>query len=73
MMNLKKILLIVFGVSLLPVANVWAQKSTKIEIRKAGFFRSDKTIRQGARRLIGDVMFWQDSTIMKCDSAYFMG
>jgi len=73
MMNLKKILLIVFGVSLLPVTNVWAQKSTKIEIRNAGFFRSDKTIRQGARRLIGNVMFWQDSTIMKCDSAYFMG
>jgi lipopolysaccharide export system protein LptA len=50
-----------------------AQKSSKIEIKHADFLRSDKKIREGARRLVGNVRFWQDSTIMECDSAYFMG
>lgn len=47
------------------------EKSSKVEIRRANYFRSDKNIRDGARRLIGNVRFWQDSTIMECDSAYF--
>lgn len=49
----------------------FSQKRTKIEILNANYFRSDKNIAGGARRLIGNVKFRQDSTIMKCDSAYF--
>lgn len=60
-----------FVVSLLIFNISSAQKKTKVEILNASFFRSDKDIAGGARRLIGNVKFRQDNTIMKCDSAYF--
>jgi len=55
----------------LAASAVSAQKSTKVEILHSNFFRSDKDIGGGAQRLIGNVAFRQDSTIMKCDSAWF--
>jgi lipopolysaccharide export system protein LptA len=64
--------LFVLAVLLLLFVDLFAQKTSQIEIRKADYFRSDKNIRDGARRLIGHVKFWQDSTIMLCDSAYFL-
>ncbi|MGE4287096.1 MAG: OstA-like protein [Salinivirgaceae bacterium] len=66
-------IVVVFFLVLLTLGKGFSQNSSKIEIRKADYFRSDKNIRDGARRLIGNVRFWQDSTVMTCDSAYFMG
>ncbi len=48
-----------------------AQKKTKVELIQANAIRSDKNICNGARRLIGNVKFKQDSAIMECDSAHF--
>jgi len=69
----KKVLkFILFFIVLLGIASqVLAQKKTKVEILNFNYFRSNKDIGDGARRLIGNVIFRQDSTIMKCDSAYF--
>lgn len=50
---------------------IFAQEKTRVEILNFERFKSDKNIANGARRLIGNVKFRQDSTIMKCDSAYF--
>lgn len=48
-----------------------AQKKTQIELLRAKSIKSSQDIYGGARRLIGNVKFKQDSTIMECDSAYF--
>lgn len=48
-----------------------AQKKTKVELIQANAIRSDKNLYNGARRLIGNVKFKQDSAIMECDSAHF--
>ena len=48
-----------------------AQRKTKVELIQANAIRSDKNICNGARRLIGNVKFKQDSAIMECDSAHF--
>lgn len=42
----------------------------KIKIEHAGSLEFDKTLGNGAQRLIGDVRFRQDNTLMYCDSAY---
>lgn len=42
----------------------------KIMIEHAGSLQFVKDIGQGAQRLIGDVRFRQDNTLMFCDSAY---
>ncbi|MDA3892915.1 MAG: hypothetical protein PF517_14730 [Salinivirgaceae bacterium] len=55
------------------VNNVAAQSKTRVQIVNSKIFKSDKNVANGARRLIGNVVFKQDSTIMKCDSAYFYG
>ncbi|MBI9068366.1 MAG: hypothetical protein JEZ09_13815 [Salinivirgaceae bacterium] len=49
----------------------FSQEKSKVELLHANSIKSDKNIKQGARRLIGNVKFKQDSTIMECDSAYF--
>lgn len=49
----------------------FAQEKSKVELLHANAIKSDQKIKQGARRLIGNVKFKQDSTIMTCDSAYF--
>lgn len=48
-----------------------AQRRTKVELVQARSIKSDANLFNGARRLIGDVMFKQDSAIMECDSAHF--
>ncbi len=42
----------------------------KIQIEHAGSLQFDKGLGNGAQRLIGDVRFRQDNTLMFCDSAY---
>ena len=42
----------------------------KIMIEHAGSLKFDKNLGQGAQRLIGDVRFRQDNTLMFCDSAF---
>lgn len=61
--------MLVLGVLIMHTSS--AQKKTKVEILHANYFRSNIDIANGARRLIGNVKFKQDNTIMKCDSAYF--
>lgn len=46
-----------------------AQK--QIEILNAGSLKVDNRIAEGAKRLIGDVQFKHENTLMFCDSAYF--
>lgn len=48
-----------------------AQHKTKVELVRARAIKSDARLFNGARRLIGDVCFKQDSAIMECDSAHF--
>lgn len=43
----------------------------KVEIKNAESLKSANHIEEGAQRLIGNVQFKQDNTIMFCDSAYF--
>ena len=43
----------------------------KVEILNAGFLKFDQNLGNGAKRLIGDVQFKHDNTLMYCDSAYF--
>jgi len=43
----------------------------KVEIVNADVLKFDNTIGNGARRLIGNVQFKQENTLMFCDSAYF--
>jgi len=52
-------------------SSIYAQKKTQIELLSAKSIKSSQHIKAGARRLIGNVKFKQDSTIMECDSAYF--
>lgn len=63
----------VYLLAVLVVLNLstFAQKKYKIEVLSFNSVKSDASILQGARRLIGNVKFKQDSTIMECDSAYF--
>ena len=43
----------------------------KVEILNAGSLKFDKNLGNGAKRLIGDVQFKHENTLMYCDSAYF--
>ena len=56
---------------LLAADQLVAQRKTKVELVQANSIRSDKNLYNGARRLIGNVKFKQDSAIMECDSAHF--
>ncbi len=67
--KMRKILYIYLLMTLSLVAH--AQKKYKIEVLNFNSVKSNKNIHKGARRLIGNVKFKQDSTIMECDSAYF--
>src|ERR1035437_7204711 len=42
----------------------------KVEILNAGSLKFDKNLGNGAKRLIGDVQFKHENTLMFCDSAY---
>jgi lipopolysaccharide export system protein LptA len=50
--------------------HLFAQKKTKIEILNSDAFKINKAIAPDAYRLVGNVKFKQDSTVMTCDSAY---
>jgi len=58
---------------LLATANIALaqQKVTKVELLRAKTIKSNSNIANGARRLIGNVAFRQETAIMECDSAYF--
>jgi len=43
----------------------------QVEILNAGSLKFDNNIAAGAKRLIGDVQFKHENTLMFCDSAYF--
>ncbi|OFY85174.1 MAG: hypothetical protein A3F72_05180 [Bacteroidetes bacterium RIFCSPLOWO2_12_FULL_35_15] len=43
----------------------------KVEIVNANILKFDKDLGNGAKRLIGNVQFRQENTVMFCDSAYF--
>lgn len=58
-------------VALLAANQTVAQRKTKVELIQANVIRSDAKLYNGARRLIGNVKFKQDSAIMECDSAHF--
>ncbi|MBO7478436.1 MAG: hypothetical protein J6U04_10950 [Salinivirgaceae bacterium] len=63
--------ILVLAFALLAANQSVAQRKTKVELVQANAIRSDKNICNGARRLIGNVKFKQDSAIMECDSAHF--
>jgi hypothetical protein len=72
MRNCFRIILVCFFVWILTECPpTMAQNKTQVELLGAKSIKSDKRIMNGARRLIGNVRFKQDSTIMECDSAYF--
>lgn len=51
--------------------NSTSANSRKVEIINADSLNFDDKIGNGAKRLIGNVQFKQESTLMFCDSAYF--
>lgn len=59
---------ILFSLFLIPFFSC-AQK--KVEIVNAGSLKFANNIAEGAKRLIGDVQFKHENTLMFCDSAYF--
>jgi lipopolysaccharide export system protein LptA len=48
----------------------YAQKVTKIELLGADMLEFDQSLGNNARRLIGNVVFKQENTLIYCDSAY---
>lgn len=62
---------ILFSVVFFLCIHTSIQAQKKIEIVHAGALKSANNIANGAKRLIGDVQFKQDNTLMFCDSAYF--
>ena len=62
---------LVLAVVLLAANESVAQRKTKVELVQAQSIKSDVNLYNGARRLIGNVKFKQDSAIMECDSAHF--
>ncbi len=50
---------------------LFSYSQKKVEILNAGSLKFDKNLGNGAKRLIGDVQFKHENTMMYCDSAYF--
>ncbi|MGQ0827007.1 MAG: OstA-like protein [Bacteroidota bacterium] len=50
---------------------LFSYSQKKVEIINAGSLKFDKNLGKGAKRLIGNVQFKQENTLMFCDSAYF--
>lgn len=50
--------------------NLYAQKTSKIELEGANSLEYDKDIGPNVKRLIGEVRFRQGNTTLTCDSAY---
>lgn len=70
-MQFRLIKILFLSSALLTVCASHAQRRTKVELVQARVIKSDANLFNGARRLIGNVVFKQDSAIMECDSAHF--
>lgn len=66
-LSLRGIALIVFFL----FVSTWVFAQKQVEIVNAGSLKFANNIAEGAKRLIGDVQFKQENTLMFCDSAYF--
>ena len=60
-----------FLISLLIPISIFAQKAKQIEIIQAGSLEGSKINGEEVRRLVGDVIFKQETTFLYCDSAIF--
>jgi len=60
-----------FLISFLLPFSIFAQKAKEIEIIQAGSLEGSKFNGEEVRRLVGDVIFKQETTFMYCDSAIF--
>ncbi len=60
-----------FLISLLLSFNVYSQKVQQIEIIQANSLEGNKVNGEDVRRLVGDVIFKQETTMLYCDSALF--
>ena len=60
-----------FLISLLLSFNVYSQKVQQIEIIQANSLEGSKVNGEDVRRLVGDVIFKQETTMLYCDSALF--
>jgi lipopolysaccharide export system protein LptA len=67
---LTRLLLISFFFFVAILHQSFAQKVTKIELLGADMLEFDQNLGNNARRLIGNVIFKQESTLIYCDSAY---
>lgn len=54
----------------IPSILVQAQEKKKIELKRADVLEYDESLGHKARRLIGNVQFEHEGTLMDCDSAY---
>lgn len=54
----------------IPSVIVQAQEKKQIELKRADVLEYDETLGHKARRLIGNVQFEHEGTLMDCDSAY---
>lgn len=66
-----RIVFLLLAIAFLVANQSVAQRKTKVELVQAQSIKSDVKLFNGARRLIGNVKFKQDSAIMECDSAHF--
>ena len=70
--SLKKIVTAASLLSLSLVSlNIVAQTERRIELLNSNTMEYNKSLGNGAKRLIGNVQFKQNQAIMNCDSAYF--
>lgn len=70
--KMKFFVAVLFSLPLLSISQVKPQVNGKrVEIVNADVLKFDNNIGNGAKRLIGNVQFKQDVTLMFCDSAYF--
>lgn len=51
--------------------SIYSQKINKITIKRANIMTSNKALGKDIQRLIGNVIFEHESTLLYCDSAYF--
>lgn len=73
---MKRLFPVFFILFFLPVLSFSQVSNTtisgkRVEILNAGILKFDDSIGNGAKRLIGDVQFKHENTLMFCDSAYF--
>ncbi|MDR2009892.1 MAG: hypothetical protein LBQ22_05375 [Bacteroidales bacterium] len=67
--NIRKIILFIFFI--IAFFEYYSQEVRKIDIIKANSMEFSEKVGEGAKRLIGDVIFRHEDMYMFCDSAYF--